>query len=59
MNGTLEDANRLINFSIHDDNISLYDELTNSREDLNHQPMFDEQLEVNMYGRRWLFDFQS
>ncbi|MEZ9106770.1 CHASE domain-containing protein [Vibrio cyclitrophicus] len=59
MNGTLEDANRLINFSIHDDNISLYDELTNSREALNHQPMFDEQLEVNMYGRRWLFDFQS
>lgn len=59
MNGTLDDANRLINFSIHDGDVSLYDEQTGARESLLEPPIFEQRLEVDMYGRTWVFDFQS
>lgn len=59
MRGTLSNQDRLINFRISDGGNVLYDELSETSVDYDFDPMFKKQLEVDMYGRQWVFDMQS
>ncbi|MBU3068678.1 CHASE domain-containing protein [Aestuariicella sp. G3-2] len=59
MDGTLENTNRQVNFSIHDGTEELYNELTTASEDYDHNPMFTTEITVEMYGRPWTFALHS
>ncbi|RBO80028.1 CHASE domain-containing protein [Marinomonas aquiplantarum] len=59
MGGVLENSNRQVNFSIHDGGEVLYSELNQSSENYDDAPLFSKQIEINMYGRDWLFTVQS
>ncbi|CUB06693.1 CHASE domain-containing sensor histidine kinase [Marinomonas fungiae] len=59
MDGTLENANRLINFSIHDEETLLYTELNSDSSDLDPDPLFMRTETLELYGRPWRFDLQT
>ncbi|MDO6454262.1 CHASE domain-containing protein [Neptunomonas phycophila] len=59
MDGTLENENRLLNFSIRDGNYLLYDELSADSTDFDPDPIFSEQHKINLYGRTWDFKIQT
>lgn len=59
MDGTLENTNRQVNFSIHDGDQELYNELTTASEDYDRNPMFTTEVTVEMYGRPWTFTLHS
>lgn len=59
MDGTLENRNRLVNFSITDGNNELYTELSDTSEDYDADPLFRKTVTVDLYGRPWQFDIQT
>lgn len=59
MDGTLENKKRLVNFALHDDKNTLYDELNNKSEDYDLSPLFSKHIEIDLYGRKWVFDIQT
>ncbi|KZN15201.1 histidine kinase [Marinomonas sp. TW1] len=59
MGGVLTNSNRQVNFSIHDSGEALYSELNESSENYDDNPLYSKQIEINMYGRDWLFTVQS
>lgn len=59
MDGTLSNQNRQINFSIHDGDALLYDELTEESFSVDSAPMFTDSFVLPLYGRPWQFDVQS
>lgn len=59
MDGTLENTNRQVNFSIHDGNQELYNELTPESEDYDRNPLFTTQMTIELYGRPWTFTVHS
>ena len=59
MEGTLQNKNRLVNFSIMDGGETLYDELHHDSEDYDSSPLYSKQTSVEMYGRKWSFEVQS
>lgn len=59
MDGALANTNRQINFSIHDGPDELYNELTPDSEDYDPDPMFKQQITLQLYGRPWTFTVQS
>lgn len=59
MDGTLANTNRQVNFSIHDGTEELYNELSPSSENFDSQPMYIEDVAVELYGRQWRFTVQS
>lgn len=59
MDGTLENANRLINFSIHDEETLLYTELNSNSNDLDADPLFTRTETLELYGRPWRFNLQT
>ena len=59
MDGTLENENRLLNFSISDGDNLLYNELSADSTDFDPDPIFSEQYKINLYGRTWDFTIQT
>ncbi|WP_439134403.1 CHASE domain-containing protein [Pseudomaricurvus sp.] len=59
MDGTLENTNRQVNFSIHDGEQELYNELTSDSADYDRKPIFSKQMTIELYGRPWTFTLQS
>lgn len=59
MEGTLSNTSRQIDFSIHDGDQQLYDELNSESQLYDESPMFVDQVELPLYGRSWKFDIQS
>lgn len=59
MDGTLENNNRLINFSIHDGATELYSELGVSSDNLDQNPLFSRAETLELYGRTWHFNLQT
>ncbi|MEJ2044920.1 MAG: CHASE domain-containing protein [Reinekea sp.] len=59
MDGTLENINRLVNFSIHDGDTELYSELTFGSENYDPEPVFSNEVTLELYGRPWRFSLQS
>ncbi len=59
MDGTLENTNRLVNFSVHDGDFELYNELTADSADYDSNPLFAEEFTLQLYGRPWRFNVQS
>ncbi len=59
MLGTLQNKNRLVNFSISDGGSQLYDEFHLGSEDYDPNPLFTKYVEVDMYGRQWNFELSS
>ena len=59
MDGTLSNTSRQIDFSIHDGDQRLYDELNSESQLYDESPMFVDQVELPLYGRSWQFDIQS
>ena len=56
MDGTLANANRQVNFSIHDGEHELYNELNTDSENYDPNPLYTEASVVPMYGRQWRFN---
>lgn len=59
MDGVLANANRQVNFSIHDGDEVLYSEFNQGSENYDASPLFRKKMLVPMYGREWLFTVQS
>ncbi|WP_370051829.1 CHASE domain-containing protein, partial [Neptunomonas sp.] len=59
MDGTLENENRLLNFSISDGDNLLYNELSADSSDFDPDPIFSENHQINLYGRTWDFTIQT
>lgn len=59
MDGTLENTNRLVNFSIHDGDVELYNELNSSSENYDPDPLYSRVETLELYGRPWRFHLQS
>lgn len=59
MDGTLSNTNRQVNFSIHDENYELYNELNDKSQNFDPNPMFSETKTLDIYGRTWTFNLQS
>ncbi|MBQ4850833.1 CHASE domain-containing protein [Pseudoalteromonas sp. MMG012] len=59
MEGTLQQSNRQLVFSIFDGKDNLYDELTESNHHYDDKPLFSKTITLNMYGRPWTFHIQS
>ena len=59
MEGTLEQKNRHLLFSIHDKHTMLYDELTTNTANFDEQPLFTKNVTVDMYGRPWKYTIQT
>ncbi|WP_052692078.1 CHASE domain-containing protein [Teredinibacter purpureus] len=59
MDGTLANTNRQVNFSVHDGNSELYNELTKNSEDYDPKPLMKTDVALELYGRRWDFHIQS
>ncbi len=59
MSGTLTNENRLVNFSIHDENIELYNEFTSASEDYDPSPLHASSEIITLYGRHWKFSIHS
>lgn len=63
MHGTLATENRHISFSIHDNNELLYSDKNNRHQAgeslLDPSPLYSQQIEVDMYGRQWVYDIAS
>ncbi len=59
MDGTLENENRLLNFSISDSDNLLYNELSTDSLDFDPNPIFSEKHQINVYGRTWDFTIQT
>lgn len=59
MDGTLQNENRLINFSIHDGKDLLYNELSQDSVDFDPDPLFRMIEDIDLYGRIWHFDLRS
>mgnify|MGYP005989486925 CR=1 FL=1 len=59
MDGTLENENRLLNFSISDGDNILYNELSADSSDFDPDPIFSENHQINLYGRTWDFTIQT
>lgn len=59
MAGTLHQDNRQVSLRITDEGHVLYDEHQPSAPDYDPRPLFTRQLEVDMYGRTWIFDIRS
>lgn len=59
MLGTLQNKNRLVNFTINDGEQLLYDELHVGSEDYDQSPLFAKTIDIEMYGRHWVFSLQS
>jgi PAS domain S-box-containing protein len=59
MSGTLQNENRMVNFSIRDGEEVLYDELSNTSVDFDSEPLLTMTTSVDLYGRTWVFDIRS
>lgn len=59
MDGTLANTNRLVNFSIHDGDTELYNELNQGSENYDPNPMYSREVTLPLYGRPWRFTLQS
>lgn len=59
MNGTLENKNRQVHISIYDGEHQLYSETDFTADNVDKDPLFTQQVTVDMYGRDWLFNIQS
>ncbi|PTY36857.1 histidine kinase [Saccharospirillum sp. MSK14-1] len=59
MDGTLANTNRLVNFSIHDGDVELYNELNSSSENYDPDPLYTREETLELYGRPWRFNLQS
>ncbi|WOT03696.1 CHASE domain-containing protein [Shewanella youngdeokensis] len=57
--GTLEQSNRQLIFSIFDGENSLYNELKQGNDDYDPDPLLSKTLTVDMYGRPWTFNIQT
>lgn len=59
MEGTLEQSNRQLIFSIADGKDMLYNELESTNENYDNKPLFQKSVTLNMYGRPWTFQIQT
>lgn len=59
MEGTLQRGKRLVGVKISDGNDVLYNEYADNFEDYDEKPMFQKNLELDLYGRTWVFDIRS
>jgi len=59
MKGVLDRRGRHVGLRIRDGGEVLYDELRDGEEDFDARPMFQREIEVELYGRRWTFDVWS
>jgi PAS domain S-box-containing protein len=59
MNGALENRNRLVNFSIHDESEVLYDEFNDLSEEYDSYPLFSKTAKLEIYGREWTFNVRT
>ncbi|MDP5253232.1 MULTISPECIES: CHASE domain-containing protein [unclassified Vibrio] len=59
MNGTLENKNRQVHISIFDGDEQLYSEMDFTADNVDKDPLFSQQIMVNMYGREWQLTIQS
>lgn len=59
MDGTLANTNRMVNFSIHDGDTELYNELNEASENYDPNPMYTRETTLQLYGRPWHFRLQS
>ena len=59
MDGTLENKNRLVNFSITDNNDLLYSEFSDTSVNYDPNPLFSTIMTIDIYGRSWQFDIRS
>jgi signal transduction histidine kinase len=59
MEGTLQKEKRNIGLKISDGDFVLYDEHTLNNEDFDENSMFEVEIPVDMYGRKWVFNIQT
>lgn len=59
LDGTLANVNRRVQLRISDEGSVLYNELSNSNENFDPDPMFETSMVIPMYGRDWTFDIQT
>lgn len=59
MLGTLNVENRRVNFSISDSQEFIVDEHRENGNKSDQKPMFKKKIDVNLYGRSWVFDIRS
>lgn len=59
MDGTLENSNRWVNFSIHDGSTELYNEFIPGSSNIDPNPMFTSEVSLDLYGRTWRFEVRS
>ena len=59
MLGTLNVENRRVNFSISDSQEFIVDEHRENGNKSDHKPMFKKKVDVNLYGRSWVFEIRS
>tara|TARA_R110002072_G_scaffold300960_1_gene479306 strand:- start:486 stop:2327 length:1842 start_codon:yes stop_codon:yes gene_type:complete len=59
MKGVLDRRSRHVGLRIRDGGEVLYDELRAGEEDFDARPMFQREVELELYGRRWTFDVWS
>ncbi|RPE66433.1 histidine kinase/DNA gyrase B/HSP90-like ATPase [Pacificibacter maritimus] len=54
--GTLEKSNRQLYFRVRDGDQTLYSEMDDHHTDLQKDDIFTKSVELNLYGRTWVFD---
>ena len=59
MAGTLAQDKRHVGIRIQDGGETVYNELTASEDDFDPSPMFQSQINLDLYGRTWAFDIWS
>ncbi|MDB2414998.1 CHASE domain-containing protein [Rickettsiales bacterium] len=59
MEGTLQKDKRHVGIKIIDGNEVLYDEHSKAVEDYDPDPLFRKNMEIDIYGRTWVFDIRS
>jgi PAS domain S-box-containing protein len=59
MDGALENRNRLVNFSIHDQSDLLYDEFNEMSEEYDATPLYSSTSKLSIYGREWVFNVRT
>lgn len=59
INGTLNQDNRRLLFSVYDDDTLLYDELMPATTDFDDNPLLTKTRSIDVYGRPWRFTIQT
>ncbi len=59
MQGVLQKEKRHVGIQIKDDGQLLYDEHEISNDDYDPNPLFRKAYDINLYGRKWVFDIRS